>query len=83
VISKKSTNKFTLLYTETCKNPYLSLHEYNVYIYQICIKIRKLKPLLLKKSIKNTQIDNMTSVKKSIDCTVPLLHFILYDFFFE
>jgi hypothetical protein len=64
VIFKKSTNKFTLLYTETCKNPYLSLHEYNIYIYQICIKIRKLKPLLLKKSIKNTQIDNMTSVEK-------------------
>ena len=29
------------------------------------LKIRKLKPLLLKKSIKNTQIDNLTSVKKN------------------
>jgi hypothetical protein len=32
VISKKSTNKYTET-SETCKNPYISLHEYNIIIY--------------------------------------------------
>jgi hypothetical protein len=43
---------------------------YIIYILaKFVIKIHKSSPLLLEKSIKNTQIYNVTSFKKSINCT--------------